>query len=379
MSDRDYYEVLGIGRHASQDEIKRAYRKLALKYHPDRNPNDRTCEEKFKEATEAYEVLKDPDRRQRYDRFGQAGMRDPGFGFGFGGFSVEDAIRAFMNEFGAFDDIMGTGGRRRRAGAGRGSNLRVTVDLELVDVLTETKKKIRLKRLVSCKQCKGTGAREGSAYERCSACHGSGEIRRVQSTFLGQVMNIVTCSRCGGEGRVIQEPCAKCSGTGRMEAHETLEVTIPPGVDDGNYLRIEGKGNDGVRGGGPGELHVVMKIKEHPVFERDGENIICDVPISFSLAALGGKMEVPTLDGTCELKIPAGTQSQKIFTLKGKGLPRVRGIGRGNQYVRVTVWVPTKVSKEEKELLEQISRFDEKEHLKPGRSFLEKLRGLLGD
>jgi molecular chaperone DnaJ len=378
MTDRDYYELLGVERHATQEDIKKAYRQLALKYHPDRNPNDKASEERFKEATEAYEVLKDPAKRQRYDRFGHAGIRDSGFGFGFGGFSVEDAIRAFMNDFGGFEDIFGPRTRRRR-GADRGSNLRISVELELADALKETKKKIRLKRLVSCKACRGTGAKDGSAYETCSACHGSGEIRRVQSTFLGQIVNIVTCSRCGGQGKVVEEACPKCRGNGRVEAHETLDIKIPAGVASGNYLRIEGKGNDGLRGGAPGELHVVVSVKDHPVFERDGENIFCDVPISFPLAALGGKLEVPTLEGPAEIKIPAGTQSQKIFTLRGKGLPRVRGLGRGNQYVRVTVWVPTKTSKEERDLLEKLSKYDEKEKLEPGKGFLEKLRGLLGD
>jgi molecular chaperone DnaJ len=374
-TNRDYYEILGVDKTATQEDIKRAYRKLAFECHPDHNPNDKASEEQFKEATEAYEVLKDPERRQRYDRYGHAGGRDSGFGFNFGGISVEDAIRAFMNEFGGFGDVLG--GRRRKTN--QGSNLRINIDLELADVLTESKKKIRLRRRVSCKTCRGTGAKAGEALEACSACHGTGEIRRVQSTFLGRIVNIVACSQCGGEGRVIKEVCEKCKGKGRVEAQETLEVKIPPGVATGNYLRIEGKGNDGVRGGPPGELQVVINIKDHPVFERDGDNIFCDVPISFPLAALGGKVDVPTLDGPYGLKIPAGTQSQKVFTLRGKGLPRVRGIGRGNEYVRVTVWVPTRISKGERDLLENLSQFDDKEKLEPGKSFLEKLKGLLGD
>ncbi len=374
-TNRDYYEILDVDRAATQEDIKRAYRKLALKYHPDRNPNDKASEEKFKEATEAYEVLKSPEQRQRYDRYGQAGGRDPGFGFGFDGISVEDALRAFMQDFGGFSDIFG----RRSQTANQGSNLRINIDLELADVLTESKKKIRLRRLVSCKACRGTGAKAGEALETCSACHGTGEIRRVQSTFLGRIVNVVTCSRCGGNGRVIKEVCEKCKGKGRLEAQETLEIKIPPGVATGNYLRIEGRGNDGVRGGPPGDLQAVINVKDHPVFERDGDNIFCDIPISFPLAALGGKVDVPTLDGPYKLKIPAGTQSQKVFTLRGKGLPRVRGIGRGSEYVRVTVWVPTRISKEERDLLEKLSEFDDKEKLEPGKSFLEKLRNLLGD
>jgi len=374
-TNRDYYEILDVDRAATQEDIKRAYRKLALKHHPDRNPNDKASEEKFKEATEAYEVLKSPEQRQRYDRYGQAGGRDPGFGVGFDGISVEDALRAFMQDFGGFSDIFG----RRSQTADQGSNLRINIDLELADVLTESKKKIRLRRLVSCKACRGTGAKAGEALETCSACHGTGEIRRVQSTFLGRIVNVVTCSRCGGNGRVIKEVCEKCKGKGRLEAQETLEIKIPPGVATGNYLRIEGRGNDGVRGGPPGDLQAVINVKDHPVFERDGDNIFCDIPISFPLAALGGKVDVPTLDGPYKLKIPAGTQSQKVFTLRGKGLPRVRGIGRGSEYVRVTVWVPTRISKEERDLLEKLSEFDDKEKLEPGKSFLEKLRNLLGD
>jgi molecular chaperone DnaJ len=379
MANRDFYEILGIDRQATQEDIKKAYRRLALKYHPDRNPEDHTSEEKFKEATEAYEVLKDPARRERYDRFGKDGLRDSGFGFGFGGFGVEDAIRVFMNDFGSFGDIFGMRGRHRRSGPSRGNDLRLTVDLELEDVLKETKKRIRVKRMVACKKCRGIGAKDGTAYETCSTCQGSGEIRRVQSTFLGQMVNIVTCSRCRGEGRVIQEACQKCGGKGTVETQETLEVTIPPGVATGNYLRLEGKGNDGSRGGPSGDLQVLINVKDHAVFERDGDSLICDIPISFPLAALGGTVEVPTLEGPHELRIPAGTQSQKVFTLKGKGLPRVRGIGRGHEYVRVTVWVPTHVSREEKDLLEQLSKFEDREQLKPGRGFLEKLKSLLGD
>jgi molecular chaperone DnaJ len=255
----------------------------------------------------------------------------------------------------------------------------VSVELQLVDVIKENKKKIRLKREVSCQACRSTGAKDGTAYDTCSACNGSGEVRRVQNTFLGQMVNIATCSRCGGEGRVIREACDRCKGKGRVEAQETLQVKIPPGVATGNYLRIEGKGNDGYRGGPPGDLMVVITVRDHPVFERDGDHIYCDVPISFTLAALGGKVSVPTLEGSHELKIPAGTQSQKVFTLKGKGLPRVRGMGRGHEYVRVTVWVPTKLNKEQKEILENLSKFEDKEKLEPGKSFIERLKGLLGD
>jgi molecular chaperone DnaJ len=368
MHKRDYYEILGLDRSASEDDIKRAYRRLALTYHPDKNPNDSTAEEKFKEATEAYEVLRDPASRQRYDTYGHRGMRDFGFGFGFNGFDLGDALRAFMRDFGPFDDIFGTRTRTRGGSARSGSDLRVSVTLNLDDVTRETEKRIRFKRYAACKVCGGTGAKEGTSLETCPTCGGSGEIRRVQRTFLGQMVNVSTCSHCHGEGRVIVERC-----------EETIQVKIPAGVSSNNYIPIQGKGNDGMRGGPPGRLLVYIDVKDHPVFERDGADIFCDVPITYSLAALGGKLEVPTLDGPYELKIPAGTQSQKIFTLRGKGLPRLRGRGRGNQLVRVIVWVPTKVSKEEREVLERLSKFSGSEKLEPGKSFLKRLRKLLGD
>jgi molecular chaperone DnaJ len=381
MPKRDYYEVLGVDRGASDADIKKAYRQLALKYHPDKNPNDPVAEEKFKEATEAYEVLRDPNSRQRYDRFGHRGMGDFG-GFGFAGFDLGDALEAFMRDFGSpFGDIFGgrTSDRRRRNAARSGRDLRVSVTLELGDVTGETEKRIRFKRMASCKTCSGTGAKKGTARETCPTCGGTGEIRRVQRTFLGQMVNVSTCNHCHGEGQVIKERCDDCGGEGRVQVEETIEVRIPAGVSANNYIPIRGKGDDGRRGGPPGNLLVYIDVKEHPVFERDGADIFCDVPISYPLAALGGKIEVPTLDGPFELKIPAGTQSQKVFTLKGKGLPRLRGRGKGNQLVRAIVWVPTKVTKKEREILQHLSELGDKERPEPGRSFLKKLRQLLGD
>lgn len=382
MQKRDYYEVLGVERGASESEIKKAYRQLALKHHPDKNPEDQTAEVKFKEATEAYEVLRDPASRQRYDQFGHSGI---GAGAGFGGFDFSsfdlgDALRAFMRDFGGpFDDIFGGGGRRGRAGPRKGNDLKVGVSLTLEDVMTESEKRIKFKRQVACDECRGTGAKDGTALKTCSACEGKGEIRRVQRTILGQMVNVSTCSQCRGEGRVISELCERCKGKGRVQKEETIKVNIPAGVSSDNYIPIEGKGDEGLRGGPPGALLVYMEVKQHGVFEREGADIFCDVPIGYPLAALGGKLEVPTLDGPNELKIPPGTQSQKVFTLKGKGLPRLRGRGNGNQLVRVIVWVPTKVSGEEKELLKRLSEFRDSEKLEPGRGFLQKLRKLLGD
>lgn len=380
MQKRDYYEILGVDRSAAQEDIKKAYRRLALKYHPDRNADDKAAGEHFKEATEAYEVLRDPASRQRYDRYGHMGMDGLGAGFDFGGFDLSDALRAFMRDFGSpFDGLFGGTARGRRPAARSGSDLRVTVTLDLEDVTKETEKRIKFKRLAACKTCGGTGAKKGTSLEACPTCNGSGEIRRVHRTFLGQMVNVSTCNHCHGEGRIISERCEDCRGEGRVQTEETIQVKIPAGVSSNNYIPISAKGNGGVRGGPPGRLLVYIDIKDHPIFEREGEHIFCDVPIGYSLASLGGTVDVPTLDGPYKLKLPPGTQSQKIFTLKGKGLPRLHGRGKGNQLVRVTVWVPTKVSKEERELLERLSAYREGEKLEPGRGFLKKLRKLLGE
>jgi molecular chaperone DnaJ len=381
MQKRDYYEILGVGRNASEDEIKKAYRKLALKYHPDRKPNDKAAEERFKEATEAYEVLKEPDARSRYDRFGHRGMQGFGFDFDVGGFDLSDALNIFSQAFGGspFGGIfdMGRGDRRGSARAGR--DLKIKVSLGLEDVAMETKKKIRFSRLASCKACSGTGARNGTALDTCPTCGGTGQVRRVQRSFLGQMVNVMTCNHCHGEGSVITEKCHRCTGEGRTSVEETIEVKIPAGVSSNNFIPIEGKGDDGVRGGPSGRLLVYFEEKEHPIFDRDGADIFCDVPIDFSLATLGGQIQVPTLDGPYELKVPAGTQSQKVFTLRGKGLPRVNARGRGSQLVRVIVWVPTKVSKGERDLLEKLGTLPKAEKIEAGKGFIKKLRKLLGD
>jgi molecular chaperone DnaJ len=380
MRKRDYYEVLGVDRDAGQDEIKKAYRRLALKYHPDRNPNDSEAEAKFKEATEAYEVLRDSSSRSRYDHFGHSGLGGGagGFGFDFGGFDLADALRAFMRDFGSpFGNIF-EGGERGRPTARAGGDLRVRVSLSLEELSKETEKKIRFKRLAGCKTCGGSGAKKGSSPETCPACKGRGEIRQVRTSFLGQIVNVSTCSRCRGEGTVISDPCPECDGQGRRQVEEAILVKIPAGVSSGNYIPIRGKGNDGIRGGPAGDLLVHIEEKQHAIFERDGADVFCDVPITFAMAALGAKLSVPTLDGPYELKIPPGTQSQTIFRIKGKGLPRLRSRGRGNQVVRVIIWVPPNLSKDEKNLLEKLSQVQDVGDLKPGRSFLERLRKLLG-
>jgi molecular chaperone DnaJ len=378
MDKRDYYEVLGVGRDADDDKIKRAYRKLALKYHPDRSPNDKQAEERFKEATEAYEVLRDASRRAQYDRFGHNGMRGADFGMNFGAFDLGEALRAFMRDFGSpfggLEDFFGGAAGPRRSASRQGSDLRVKVTLSLEEIARGSEKRIKLKRLAGCKACEGTGAKKGTSAKACSACRGTGEIRTVQRSFLGQIVNVSTCGHCGGEGKIIAERCLDCRGEGRVALEETINVKIPAGISSDNYIPIAGKGNDGLRGGRSGSLLVYIEEEEHTVFERHGEDISCDVPISFAVAALGGHIEVPTLDGPERLTIPPGTQSQKVFVLRGKGLRRLDGRGSGDLLIRVTVWVPTKLSREERELIEGMPRLPDKERLEPGREFLKKLR-----
>ena len=381
MSKRDYYEVLGVGRGAGDEEIKKAYRRLALKHHPDRNPGDHGAEDSFKEATEAYEVLRDPNRRAHYDRFGHAMPGGAGgFSFDFGGFDLSDALQAFMRDFGnPFGDIFGGPRGGRRGGRVRGSDLRVKVSLTLEEVAEGTEKKIKFRRLAGCKACGGTGAKKGTAPATCPVCKGAGEVRRVQQSLFGQIMNVGVCANCQGEGNIIEEACPECRGERRNEREETVLVKVPAGISSENYIPLKGKGNDGLRGGSAGDLLVYIEEEEHQVFERRGDDIYCNVPISYSLAALGGEMEIPTLNGVHKLKIPPGTQSNMIFKLKGKGLPRLGRRGRGSELVRTIIWVPTSLGREEKQLLEKLSRFSDKEKMEPGRSFVKRLMKLLGE
>lgn len=352
---RDYYEVLGVERDADEKSIKRAYRKLAIKHHPDRNPDDPTAAEKFREATEAYEVLKDPQKRARYDRFGHAAA-DAGAGAGFGqggmAFDLNDALESFLRNFGGFGDFFGERrGGPRGPGVGRGHDLQVTIRLTLEEAAAGTRKTIKLRRQVPCGKCGGSGAAPGSQPRSCPQCGGRGRLRQVRQSLLGQMVTETVCPRCEGRGQIVEKPCPDCRGTGTLRGEETIEVRVPAGVTTGNYMELPGKGDAGERGGPAGDLRVAMEVLEHEVFERRGDDVLIDVPVSIVDLALGTRVEVPTLDGKVSLKVPAGTQSHKVFRMRDKGVPHLNGPGRGDQLVRILAWTPTRLTSEQKQLL----------------------------
>jgi len=378
-SKRDYYEVLGVGKSASADEIKKAYRKVAMQHHPDRNPGDHTAEEKFKEAAEAYEVLSDPDKRAQYDRFGHNAF-GPGRGGGFSSHSMnmEDIFSQFGDIFG--DDVFGGifGGRssRSRGRGTRGTNLRVKIKVNYEEIAKGTSKTIKVKKYISCHTCGGSGAKDRGSVQTCSTCGGSGQVRRVQNTFLGQMQTVTTCPTCGGEGSVVTSKCTVCKGEGRIYGEETLTLDIPAGVQEGMQLSMSGKGNMGERGGSPGDLIILIEEEAHPHLHREGLNVAFDLYISFPDAVFGTNVEVPTIDGRAKIKIPTGTQSGKIFRLKGKGFPSVNSHDKGDQLIHVNVWTPQNVSNEERQTLEQMQH---SENFKPkpdknDKTFWEKIR-----
>ncbi|HRF63090.1 MAG TPA: molecular chaperone DnaJ [Candidatus Competibacter sp.] len=346
MSKRDYYETLNVARNASEAEIKQAYRRLAMKYHPDRNPGDKVAEESFKEAKEAYEVLADSRKRVAYDQFGHAGVDGTAGGGGYGG--AADLGDIFG---GVFRDIFG--GMRGGGGGGqyRGADLRYTLDLALEEAVFGSTAKIRIPALVSCASCAGTGAKPGTKPTTCPTCRGVGQVRMQQGFFSIQQ----TCPRCQGRGTIIPEPCETCRGSGRVEEQKTLSVKVPAGVDNGDRIRLAGEGEQGEQGGPPGDLYVQIRVKPHPIFTREDNDLYCEVPISFATAALGGDLEVPTLDGRVSLKIPAETQTNKVFRVRGKGVKPVRGGPTGDLLCRVNVETPVNLTKEQKELLQQFA------------------------
>lgn len=369
MADkRDYYEVLGVSKNATDEELKKAYRKEAKKYHPDLHPGDKAAEEKFKELSEAYAVLSDKEKRSKYDQFGHAGV-DPNFGAGgggFGGFDFGDILSdLFGGGFGGF------GGGGRRNGPKRGADIRHVLEITFEEAAFGCKKNINLIKMASCPDCSGTGAKPGTKPVTCSKCRGTGQVQTQVRTPLGYMTNVTTCPDCRGTGQIISDPCKACRGTGKIRKNSTIEITIPAGIDDGQTIQISGKGEPGEKGGPAGDLLVTMRIKPHKLFVRDGFDIYLNMPISFVQAALGATVKVPTLDGAVEYDIPEGTQSGTTFKLKEKGIPFLRGRGRGNLYVKVIVEVPKNLSSKQKEILRE---FDSDSHYKQKKSFAEKAK-----
>ncbi|HEY4652679.1 MAG TPA: molecular chaperone DnaJ [Pontibacter sp.] len=357
MAKRDYYEVLEVSKGATQEEIKKAYRKLAIKYHPDKNPNDHTAEDKFKEAAEAYEVLSDPQKRQRYDQFGHQGMNG---GFGGGGMNMEDIFSQFGDIFGGggFESFFGGGrsggGRRQR----KGSNLRIKLKLNLEEIANGVEKKIKVKRYVACGTCGGNGAKNGTEMQTCGQCQGSGQVRKVVNTMLGQMVSTATCPTCNGEGRIVTKSCDVCHGSGRELQEEVITINVPAGVMDGMQLSMSGKGNVPERGGVAGDLLIQIEEEEHPTLKRDGNNVIFDQYISFMDAALGADIEVPTISGKVKINIKPGTQSGEIFRLRGKGIKDINGYGKGDQLIHINVWTPKHLNSEERAMLERLRESD---------------------
>jgi len=383
MSKRDYYEVLGVTKTSSAEEIKKSYRKVAMQFHPDRNPGDKAAEEKFKEAAEAYEVLSDAEKRAQYDRYGHAGLSGNGRGgFSGGNMNMDDIFSQFGDIFG--DDIFGSffgGGRRGGGGNGRsrgvrGSNLRVKIKLNYEEIAKGVTKNIKVKKHVSCTTCSGSGAKDKNSVQTCGTCGGSGQVRRVSNTFLGQMQTVTTCPTCNGEGSIVTAKCAVCKGEGRVYGEETVTIDIPAGVQEGMQLSVGGRGNAGERGGAPGDLIILIEEEQHPELHRDGLNVAYELHISFTDAVFGLQAEVPTIDGKAKIKIPPGTQSGKIFRLKGKGFPGVNSYERGDQLIHVNVWTPQNVTAEEKIILEKLN---ESQNFQPKpdkneRSFFDKVR-----
>jgi molecular chaperone DnaJ len=384
----DYYAVLGVRRDASEDAIKKAYRKLAMEYHPDRNNGDKAAEEKFKEITEAYEVLRDPEKRAVYDRYGAAGLRgrgaDPsgGAGFGFAHFDLSEALNIFMRDFGGlggFDAFFG-GGARGRQEPHRGADLKVSLKLTLEEVASGAKKTIKVPTLERCTGCGGTGARAGSRATTCGTCGGTGEVRRAARSMFGQFVSVSPCPTCGGEGTVIREPCPKCRGDGRVKAEKTMQIDVPAGVEEHHYLTMRAQGAPGPRNGPAGDLIAVLELEEDPRFERHGADLVFDLPVSFAQAALGAEVEVPSPYGTSALKIQPGIQTGTIYRIRGKGLPRLGEGGRGDLHVRVHVWTPTKLTPEQRALLEQLAKVESAppSEERVGKRFWEQLRQAFG-
>ena len=355
MSKRDYYEILGVKKDSADGEIKKAYRQMALKFHPDKNPGNKEAEEHFKEAAEAYEILSNPEKRQRYDQFGHKGVNGGG---GQGGMNMEDIFSHFGDIFGdgsPFESFFGGGGGGRGGRrVNRGTNLRIKVSLTLEEIANGVEKKIKVNKFIACTSCKGSGAQDGGAFHKCSSCAGTGQVHRVTNTFIGQMRTTTTCPTCNGEGQTIQHKCKSCHGNGLQHGEEVITINIPAGVGEGMQLTVSGKGNAAERGGISGDLFIVIEEIKHAYLQRDGNNLLYDLYINFADAALGLSTEIPIVDGKAKIKIDPGTHAGKVMRLKGKGLPSVNGYGKGDLLININVWTPQSISNEEKKILEQL-------------------------
>jgi molecular chaperone DnaJ len=350
----DFYAVLGVPRTATDDDIKKSYRKLAMQYHPDRNGGAKEAEEKFKEVTEAYDVLRDPQKRAAYDRYGEAGLRGAGAG-GFHHVDLSEALNIFMQNFGGFGGLDDLFGGARGASSRTGADVRVTVPLSLSEVTTGVEKTVTLRVLEPCETCSATGAEPGSKAQSCATCGGSGEVRRAQRSFFGQFVSVAPCPTCQGEGQLLRAPCHSCRGEGRLRGDRTVTVRIPPGVSNGQYMTLRGVGNAGVRGAPRGDVHVFFEVQEDPRFERDGEDLYTEVLVTYPQLVLGTDLEVAAVDGSVPLRVPPGTQSGQIFHVRGRGLPRLNASGAGDLHVRVQLWTPSDFSAEEQRLLHRLA------------------------
>jgi molecular chaperone DnaJ len=376
---RDFYEILGVSKNASADEIKKAYRKVAMQFHPDKNPGDKSAEDKFKEAAEAYEILSDATKKQRYDQFGHAGVggaSGSGGGFGGGGMRMEDIFENFGDVFGEGFFGGNRGGGRARGGGARGATLRVKIKMNYEEVTKGAHKTIKVKKYVKCTSCSGNGAKDTSSIQNCGTCQGSGQVKRMQNTFLGQMQTVSTCPTCNGDGTQIANKCSSCKGEGRVYGEDTISLDIPAGVQEGMQLSVSGKGNIGERNGASGDLLVIIEEEKHAELVREGLNVLYELHLSFPDAVMGLEAEVPTITGKAKIKIPAGTQAGKILRLKGKGFPSVNSYEKGDQLININVWTPQQVTSEEKEMLDKLGASPnfKPDISKSDKSFFDKIR-----
>lgn len=386
MADkRDYYEVLGINRNASDEELKKAYRKLAKKYHPDVNPDDKDAEMKFKEVNEAYEVLSDPEKRLKYDRFGHSAFEQGGFNGGFGGFGdigfggFGDIFESFFGSaFSGSSSGFGRRTSRSKTGPQRGADLQYRLDITFEEAAFGSEKEINLNRTEECSACKGTGANQGTGFETCRHCNGTGQVQIKQSTPFGHFVNIKTCDVCRGEGKIIVTPCQKCKGSGRIRKNVKIKISVPAGIDNGQTISLRREGEPGLRGGPAGDLYIEIRVKPHPIFARKGNDIICEIPITFVQSALGGELDIPTLEGKIKYNIPEGTQTGTVFKLKGKGIPYLRGSGKGDLLFKVNIEVPKRLNEKQKEILKEFAAISGDEVYEDRKTFFNKMKDALG-